>query len=440
VENVPTPRLPLSFWFARHPGVVDVVQTLFSVGLALPFLVTTVMRVPEPGRTRALVPLLVLLTLAGTLPLLWRRTATQTVLIVTTLAAVLVTVLAPDHNQATPIGPYFALYTLAAYRPRRRSILGLGFTWVMLGGVALLGSLSTPRDALATTLATLALVFGAWAYGRSVGLRRAYMAELEARAEHLQRGREADMRAVLAEERARIARELHDVVAHHVSVMTVQASAAQRMLDRDVARSREAMAAVELTGRGALTEMRRLVGVLRGPEEAGPTADAAGQKAPQPGLTDIESLVTSVREAGLDVSVKVEGEPSPLSSGMDLAVYRIVQEALTNTLKHAGAARSRVLLRYDAAELMVRVVDDGRGLTPPRVVNGRTAGPGEPGAALGGAVNGMAPEAPPRPGRTGHGLLGMRERVSLYGGRLYTGPRADGGYEVLARIPLEPRT
>ncbi len=433
VDDVSTPRLRPSFWLARHPGVVDVAQTLFTLLVSLPFIVATLTR-----DHRGAAPLLVALTLVAALALLWRRRAPSTVLVVSACAAAVVILLARGgDDDASSIGPYFALYTLAAYRPRRRSIAGLAFAGALLGGAAAVEGVHSRHGGLAPTIGTLALVFAAWAYGRSVGLRRAYMAELEARAEHLQRGRAADMRAALAEERARIARELHDVVAHHVSVMTVQASAAQRTLERDPARSREAMAAVEETGRGALREMRRLVGVLRDPAEAGPAA--GGEMAPQPGLADIDALVASVREAGLDVAVTVRGEPRPLSSGVDLAVYRIVQEALTNTLKHSGAASSRVLLRYDPDELTVRVLDDGRGLRPSRPPAGRggaSPAPEVERSAFAGAGPAAGDGGTPR--RLGHGLLGMRERVSLYGGRLYTGPRADGGYEVLARIPLEP--
>ncbi|UGQ15624.1 histidine kinase [Yinghuangia sp. ASG 101] len=196
--------------------------------------------------------------------------------------------------------------------------------------------------------------------------------------------------------------------------MTVQASAAQRTIARNPDRAREAMAAVEQTGRAALVEMRRLVGILRGNEdEAGGTVQLSeGHNAPQPGLDALEILVQQVREAGVPVELSIEGVPSELPPGIDLAAYRIIQEALTNTLKHAGPAGSRVLLRYRPEELLVRVADDGRGA----------------------AANLDARDD----GRTGHGLLGMRERVALYGGRLYAGPRAGGGFEVLARIPLTP--
>jgi len=185
--------------------------------------------------------------------------------------------------------------------------------------------------------------------------------------------------------------------------MTVQAAAARRTLGRDPARSAEAMAAVEHTGRDALAEMRRIVGVLRGPE-AEPEADP---RAPQPGLTDLAALLSQVGDAGLSVETEVEGERPDVPPGVDLTAFRVVQEALTNTLKHAGPTRARVVIRYLAGELDVQVTDEGRGLA----------------AGLDGHI-------------PGHGLLGMRERVALYGGTLEARPRDGGGFDVRARLPL----
>src|SRR5690606_11832654 len=215
---------------------------------------------------------------------------------------------------------------------------------------------------------------------------------------------EANQRALaeqaVADERRRIARELHDVVAHHVSVMGVLATGARRVLTRDPAAADEALTTIEETGRTALREMRRLLTVLR--TEAEPAAELA----PQPGLAGIEALVEQIREAGLPVTLRINGDEAPLDPGVALTVYRIVQEALTNTLKHAGEATARVRLDVDGSCLQLEVSDTGRG---------------------------------PRPdgGRIGHGLLGMRERVALYGGTLRTGPRPGGGFRVSARIPLE---
>ena len=223
--------------------------------------------------------------------------------------------------------------------------------------------------------------------------------ELEKRAEHLEQEREEHERAAVAEERTRIARELHDVVAHCVSVMTVQAGAARLLLDENPRGANEPLLAVEETGRQALAEMRRLLEILRGE-----TTERG--LAPEPGLGELRTLVESCVGAGLPVELTVEGEPeAPLAPGVDLAAYRVVQEALTNAIKHAGPARAWVTVRYATRALELEIGDDGRAT----------------------ATN----------GDHGHGLVGMRERVDLYGGDLEAGPRAGGGYAVHARFPLE---
>jgi len=350
----------------------------------------------------------VLLSAASALPIAWRRRYPMTVVFLTGVPTVLISEL--NYAQSVSgIGLLIAVYTVAAYTSRRRSLAGLLAAIVFLVVAVNIDNLPT---SLLDLTASVAIIFGAWAFGRSIGIRRVYTAELEERAKRLERAREADVRAIVAEERNRIARELHDVVGHHVSVMTVQAAAAQRTFDRDPRRAREAMAAIESTGREALAEMRRIVGVLR-------THDQADHDlAPLPGVGEIGRLVEQVREAGLDVAFSIDGVPAPLAPGIDVTVYRIVQEALTNTLKHAGPTRAEVVLRYRPKDLFVRVSDDGYGLASA--------------LAKPALVNGARP--------TGHGLLGMRERVTLYGGRLYTGPRSGGGYEVVAHIPLEPNS
>ena len=207
----------------------------------------------------------------------------------------------------------------------------------------------------------------------------------------------AAQRAV-AEERQRIARELHDVVAHSVSVMTVQAGAVRRLLRPEQERERQALQAVEATGREALTEMRRLVGLLR---EQGTMPEFA----PQPSMRTVDVLVGTVREAGLPVELEVEGEPQELPPGIDLSAYRVIQEALTNALKYAGPAQAWVTIRWHTGELELEIANDGRS---------------EPGGD----------------GEGGHGLAGLRERVALVGGDVTSGPRAGGGYVVTARLPL----
>ncbi len=249
-------------------------------------------------------------------------------------------------------------------------------------------------------LSTVPILGVAWLVGQTYrgSLRRT--AELRERAERLERERETEARAAVAEERARIAREMHDVVAHSLSVMVVQAEAAEAMLDVDPERARHPLSAVQDTGRSALGDLRRMLGVLRERDDSG------APLAPQPGLEGLPGLVESVRAAGLLVSVHVDGEPRPLPPGVDLSAYRIVQEGLTNALKHAGPARADVLVRYGGGELELRVSDDGRGHDP---------------SSSGG----------------GHGLAGMRERVALYGGELEAGPRPEGGYRLRARLPID---
>jgi signal transduction histidine kinase len=213
----------------------------------------------------------------------------------------------------------------------------------------------------------------------------------------LQRQREDEAQRAVAEERARLARELHDVVAHAVSMVVVQAEAGAA--SGPPGRVEEAFDAIADTGRTALSELRRLLGVLRSPEEAGP-------RQPQPGVAQLEPLVESVRRAGLPVELRIEGTGRPLPPGVDLSAYRIVQEALTNSVKHAGPARASVLLRYGDRDLELEVVDDGRGLRSSTT--------------------------------PGHGLAGMRERTALLGGDLDVGPAPGGGFAVRARLPLGP--
>jgi signal transduction histidine kinase len=221
----------------------------------------------------------------------------------------------------------------------------------------------------------------------------------EARAMAAERDREADALRAVVEERTRIARELHDIVGHSVSVMTVQVSGVRRLLRAEQEQEREALLAVERTGREALAEMRRVVGALRDPEEAPALA-------PQPSLSRVGALVATARETGLPVDLEIEGEPVPLPAGVDLTAYRLVQEGLTNSIKHAAASRAEVRVRYDGDYLEVEVSDDGHG-------------------GGGAASNGG-----------GHGLVGMRERVSIYGGELEAGPRAEGGFRLRARLPV----
>ncbi|MEQ7008923.1 sensor histidine kinase [Actinopolymorpha sp. B17G11] len=309
-----------------------------------------------------------------------------------------------------------AIYTLGT---SAATVPGLAIT--LASGTASVVYLAVNREQLAAAGvepnvwyfgSQFVITTGLWIIGRTVRARRLYLNDLEDRADRLERTATAELRAALAEERTRMARELHDVVAHHVSVMTVQAAAARRMIDRSPERSAEAMLAVEETGRAALVEMRRIVGALRSVDADEAAAGGQPDLTPQSGVAELEPLVTRAKEAGLEVDLTVVGEPRQLPSGVDLAIFRVVQESLTNTLTHAGPTRAAVLLRYEPDAVVVGVTDDG-------------------GRRRGGQGRAIPSDRP------GHGLVGMRERVTLNGGTLRTGPRSVGGFEVQARLPLE---
>jgi signal transduction histidine kinase len=305
----------------------------------------------------------------------------------------------------------------------------------------------------------------AWVLGDSVRTRRAYYAQLEERATRLEREREAHAQIAAAAERARIARELHDVVAHNVSVMVVQADGAAYVLDGAPEQARQALETISGTGRQALAEMRRLLGVLRSGEDGGYRAPGKGgpdggrstadEYVPQPGVEQVAELVDAARGAGMTVHFAVEGTPRPLPSSVELTAYRVVQEALTNSRKHGGPeVTATVRLRYGSAELSLLAEDDGHGGgtgggTDSGTGAGTSAGT-DAGAKAGanGGVNGGADGRTCGGGRgalhedggsdgLGHGLIGMRERVGMVGGSLRVGPRPDGGFRICAVLPLK---
>jgi signal transduction histidine kinase len=244
----------------------------------------------------------------------------------------------------------------------------------------------------------VAIVFTiAWTIGFALGHKLREGDEARARAARAEDERVERARTAVADERTRIAHELHDVVGHSVSVMTVQASAARRLLKPHQEKEREALLVVEQTGREALAEMRRMVGVLRRPEEAPALA-------PQPSLDYLDKLVEHARESGLPVQLRIEGKPEQLPAGVDLTAYRIVQEGLTNAVKHARAEHAEVIVRYGDGHVELTVSDDGPG-----------GGDGDSG---------------------GHGLVGMRERVSVYGGEIEAGPLPGRGYRLHAKLPV----
>jgi len=343
--------------------------------------------------------------LVETVPVVIRRRWPLLAVAVASTFQLAATVLYPDVQP----GGFSLLvvgYTVAAYLALRPAVLANVALWApALFAAALVGR---PQQAAPPQVPqwylmglNLAIALAVFFVGRTVHNRRAYTAALEERARTAEENQRALADQAVADERRRIARELHDVVAHHVSVMGVLATGARRVLGRDPRAADEALGTIEETGRTVLREMRRLLTVLR--TEAEPAAELA----PQPGLAGIEALVEQVREAGLPVELVVGGPTSvPLDEGVALTVFRIVQEALTNTLKHAGTATAEVRLDIGPRWLQVEIADTGRG---PR--------------------NGLP--------RLGHGLLGMRERVILYGGTLRTGPRPGGGFRVSAKIPLD---
>ncbi|MGP4028642.1 sensor histidine kinase [Actinomadura sp. 3N407] len=347
-----------------------------------------------------------LLVVAVAMSLTWRRRHPLQVLMFIIGGELVMAVAGYPPAVPDVVAFLIAVYSVAAHRGLAQSALGglAGFVYFLVYLMLLL-PVSTSLPVMVTDCA---LVVGVWVLGRNLRLRRAYFAELEDRAARLERARGTDARAARIEERSRIARELHDVVAHHVSVMTVQAGAARRIIDRDAGSAREAMSTIEEVGRTALSEMRRIVGVLRTDRDV---EQAGRELAPQPGLGDLGELLDHVRETGLSVQLWIEGEARPPSPGVDVAAFRLIQEALTNTLKHAGPqARAWVRLYYGDRDLTVEIEDDGRG-----------------------TVTFMADNED----NQGHGLVGMYERVALYGGELRIGPRVGGGFGVRARFPLE---
>jgi signal transduction histidine kinase len=282
-------------------------------------------------------------------------------------------------------------YAAGAYEDRGRALAGLA----VLTATAVVWSFRDPTQRGLSGhvggAGWMSTVLIAWLVG-------SYVHHLRWRASRAELEREERAEAAVASERGRIARELHDIIAHNVSVMVVQAEAADEMLDRNQPeRARAPVQTIEETGRAALSDMRRMLGILR-------EADTRPAFAPQPGIANLELLLAKMRESGLPVELEVEGEPRPLPPGIDLSAFRIVQEALTNALKHAGPARAHVLVRFMPEVVELEIEDDGAG------PGGETAG--------------------------GHGLVGMRQRVALFGGELAAGPRKEGGFRVRALLPV----
>jgi signal transduction histidine kinase len=342
------------------------------------------------------------LLLLITLPLAARRQRPAAALL-TAAGALVVAAFLVSHSNGAPVEVFLAMliafYSVGAHCDDRPSPL-VGAVAVAAIAAADLARPGTFSASGTRPGAWLAFAI-AWLVGRDQRRRRQRVGELEDRAERLEREREEQAQLAVAEERGRIARELHDVIAHNVSVIVVQAQAGPHLVG-DTKRVVGVFQAIESSGRDALGELRRLLGILR----SGDDQLAIG---PQPGLSSLQSLVEHVRASGVSLELRIEGEPVHLPAGVDLSAYRIVQEALTNVVKHAGGAAAEVVIRYRERALELDVVDDGH--SRPVDVNG-----------------------------AGHGLIGMRERVALYGGTLEAGTRDGGGYAVRARLPFGDAT
>ncbi|MFC4495250.1 sensor histidine kinase [Streptomyces ovatisporus] len=402
----------------RHPTWVDSCWAVLLLMISAVWFISSVESDSEglpqgPKEQTAAVPIVLALCLVVAL----RRRAPEKMLVLTTGTGVAQVVTHVD------VGPgNFAMlvivFTVASRNIRWASRFALG------GAVAAptIATLRWPDDnqTLAGTILgdiflTVTFVL-AWVLGDSLRTRRAYYAQLEERATRLEKEREAQTKIAAAAERARIARELHDVVAHNVSVMVVQADGAAYVLDSAPDQAKQALSTISGTGRQALAEMRRLLGVLRTGESGADGAsgrDGAGEYVPQPGVDQLSELIEQVRGAGLTVNFAIEGTPRPLPSSIELTAYRVVQEALTNSRKHGGPdVGATVRLHYGPDELALLAEDDGRGADRDMYEEGGTDG-------------------------LGHGLIGMRERVGMVGGSLETGPRPGGGFRICAVLPLK---
>ena len=381
---------------ALAPSVVDVlaVATVAVIGevevLGL-----------DAADNRALLPVLVLLVAA---PLWWRRLAPLASLVLVGVGAAMYSELATSQGGAdalfTTVAVVVACFSVAAYATLLPAAVGGVMVFAFYAVGAVLDNRREQGIRAYSDLVYVGLSFGAtWGVGRLIRSWRHQAATLVQRTAELEQAQHWQAQAAVAEERNRIARELHDVIAHSVSVMVVHAGAAEQMLDVDPERAREPLATIQTSGRQAVLELRRLLGILRADEEA--------SLSPQPSVRHLDALACQVRDAGVAVELHIEGSPRELAPGVDLAAYRIVQEALTNTLKHAGPATATVVLRYSMDTLDIDVIDDGQ--APPEVT----------------------------PVGTGNGLAGIRDRVCLYGGQFDAGPCPDRGFRVHAQLPLD---
>ena len=376
--------------------VFDALVTLLAMALALPNL----FREP-PHRAPGVAALVVLALVVA--PLVVRRIWPIPVF-GWILATQIPAILWDRHLIAVP-ALLIALYTVARLQSRRDALACAGvLELALLTGLLLFAGGGWWTNAIFLS----GMIAAALGLGLYTGTRRAYLAELRDRADRLERERDQQAALAVAAERARIAREMHDIVAHHLTVMITLSEAAIAASASSPERANDVMRSVADTGRRALADTRRLLGVLRQRPGQDTGQEPAGTLEPVPDLTQLDRLIEQVRSAGLDTTLEIQGQAPDVPAGVQLTVYRLVQEALTNTLKHGGAgARASVRLRYLPGELLVDIDDDGAGAAAPA-----TAG-------------------------VGGGLLGMRERVHAYGGDVRAGPRQPGGWQVSARLRLD---
>jgi signal transduction histidine kinase len=354
-----------------------------------------------------------LLAAVAVLPVAGRRRWPAAVLAVSTIASAIL--IAITVNPLPALAPAFCMYLIPLrFRPRDALWLLAAALLVIAAGCAAFGGMSHglsgpggADQAEAVMLESSMAIIGAWLVGYSVGQRRAAEASRREQAEQLAREQLAEVRRASSEERMRIARELHDVVAHSLTLIAVQAGVANHVAARQPEQAAQALSSIEKLSRGALTEMRALLGVLRSDPGEPATQQHSAALQPAPGLADLERLAERTAVAGVRVNLDVQGLPPDLPVGLDLAVYRVIQEALTNVVKHAAASRCQVRLASEQGKLTVEVTDNGRGL-----------------------------DGQPADKSQGHGLIGMRERVGMYGGEFSAAPLPGHGFRVSATFPL----
>jgi signal transduction histidine kinase len=375
----------------------EVDDLIWDRGLVAFLCLLMVLSVPGSNELKGPPALNLLVGIAMTLPLLWRRRhpVAAAAMGATGALILLLFLTAPPEMGPSVVVLIAYAYSAGAHADGAAARAGLAIT---AGVILVIGIVDTPKDILFPFF-----VFGVapWAAGRVIRTQTALARELTEQESKVRHLRELEESTAVASERARIARDLHDVLAHSLSVMVVQASGAQRALATNPEAATDAAKLIERTGRDALVELRHLFGTVRRGE--GEALDGS------PGLDQVEALVARSRLAGLPATLRVEGEPVELGAGADMAAYRLVQEALTNALKHAGSSTTAVTLSHRHDGVTIEVVDEGDGHPP---VNGDVV-------------------------RGGHGLVGMRERMSLYGGKVEAGPREGGGFAVRAHLPRQ---